>query len=752
MTAAITLTARPGAAGTAPRPARITGLLLCVSCLALLSACKGGGGSGVAGTPVGGPIAGYNYASPIAPPAPVSPSVFQTSFVTSFSPTVVAQVNTLLASAKYQLQNSRWRNVDTTGAPVGPTYSSFPLANSGVVYAHALGLTGAGATVAVVDTHLNGIHEVFSGKTIAFSDVQTPASASLDHGTMVSSIIAGNSSTFTGVAPGANLIFGSFTSDQTITAATNAAALAGAVAQNNSWGFDTLDINGSSFNAVFGNASGQTYLAALHNYVSQGPRPGVVVFAVSNDTTKTHATIMDALPYVETGLEAGWIAVANATPTMNANGNVSSVVMQSSSCLEAARWCILADGAWTAALSSSNTGYGFGVGSSFAAPQVSGSLALLAEAFPSLTPQQLRVRLLASADNHFFTPDATVELATGFNKGYSYQYGVGFLDVAAALLPIGASQMSLPGGAVQNIDQPILMSGSAFGDAVSHSLAGVDVAFSDSLNAGFTKSAAALATSAAPPPLAARLLTSAVAADLAGQRTSAQVGLSDPFAGFSGQSYTLRDPSGDMKASVLMPTGAGESYGVSLTKAVTDGPARLELGLKLAHDQGSVMGFGGTGGNAGADMVSLQLGLSQTLGKNGFLTMGGEVGIASLGQQAALTRVSSAGFNSVNLGIGRREVFADDDKLAFGVSMPVAVSSGSAQLVLPVAGALAKGSFNAVNLDLAPSDRQVDMSISYQRRLGEGVEMLFELVHAENFGNRAGETDNAGVLSVKYAF
>jgi subtilase-type serine protease len=730
------------------RGARLRRFILATSCIAALSACGGGGGGNGNNfaNVIGGLIPGYNYAPSSASPTPEAPSVLTTSFngLTSFSPAVVMAANALLATLPYSLQKQGW-----TISGSSTVYRSDPLANSGVVYAHALGLRGAGQTISVVDTGLNTGHNVFAGTTITDIDNPTPTNASSDHGTLVAAIIAGDNASFVGVAPDANLLFGNFANDATTTAATDAARIAGAVAQNNSWGFDGLDIGVSSFNAVFGNASGQTYLNALRNYANQG----VVVFAVSNDTTKSHSTLMDGLPYIDPSLEAGWIAVANATPVMNGAGNVSSVTMQSSSCLEAARWCILADGAWSGPKATNNTTVdNFGVGSSFAAPQVSGALALLAEAFPALTPHQLRVRLLASADNKFFTPDGTVELATGFNKGYSFNYGVGFLDVGAALLPIGASQMSLPGGAVQVIDQPVIQSGSAFGNAMAHSLAGVDIAFSDALNGGFSKPAVDLTASAAPQPLASQLMIRSLSADLGLERTSLQASIRDPFAGFSGQSYAVRDPSNIMRADVLMPGSEGGSYGVNLTRAITDGPTRVEVGVKLAHDDGSVMGFGGTDGDAGANMVSLQLGLSQEVGKSGFFTLGGEFGLADLGSQAILSDVSTAGFNSLKLGIGNRSVFTNGDKLALGVSMPMAVTSGSAQMILPVAGRSGRSVFTPIDLDLSPTDRQMDISVSYQRPLAPGLELAVELVHAQNYGNRAGFQDTAGVFALKYSF
>ncbi len=724
-------------------------VLLSLGMVVLLAACKSGGGGGTIGS-------AFNYASPFAPPAPVLSSVLTaaSNFISSAQvPGFDSAAQTLLSSdPRYTRQITNGWSIQLDDGSFATGLNSYPLQSSGAAFAHAAGLTGAGQTVALADTHLNTTHEVFSGKPSGSVtvDSNTPLVADQgenNHGTTVASIIAGQSSSFIGVAPGANLLFGAYSNDQTLTSITNAAASANAVALNNSWGYDTAFVSASSFQAAFSGASGLGYLTALKNYAANG----VVVFAVSNNTTHTHSTIMDALPYVDPSLEAGWIAVANGVPTQSGQ-SVTSVQMLSAGCMESARWCLVADGGWQGATSQSNISYGFGTGSSFAAPQVSGALALLAEAFPGLSPHDLRVRLLASADNHFFTPDGSVELATGFNKNYSFTYGVGFLDIRAALLPIGPTSMSLANGSVQLTNQPILMSGAALGDAVAQSLEGVNVGVQDALKADFIQSGAALAGAVAPASLSRTLLSRSLADDLTSTRTASVTAISDPFSAFSGLPVAVTDLSGQLGASVLLPGGTGGSYGFSVKKALTDGPTRLELGVKVAHDQGSVMGFGATGGGAGADMLALQLGLSQSLGSTGFLSLSGEVGIANLGTQAALTHVSTAGFNSVALDIGSREVFAAGDRLAFGVSMPVAVTSGHAQIVLPVARSALSKSFEAIELNLAPSDREVDMRISYQRPLSPGVEMLVELVHAENFGNRAGAQDTAGVLTVKYAF
>ena len=725
-------------------PAKVCSALTIV---VLVSACKGGSG----------PSFSFNYTSPYAPPAPVSGGVLTAPINALFaavnSQTAVidaAAAHLIATDSRYLRQKTNWYFTNSAGQQVGPTYSSYPLANSGVAFAHAAGITGAGQTVGVVDTILNSGHETFSGTS--FMAVDNSNAASLpgtdpDHGTMVSSIIAGESPTFIGVAPDANLDFATFTDINAMINATYRAINNGYVAQNNSWGYDTQPVSTGSLQNVFSGASGQAYLSALDSYASQG----VVVFAVSNQTNAQHATIMDALPYVRPSLEAGWIAVGNATPKFQ-GGSLTGVTMQSASCMEAARWCILADGAWDAASGTSSTSYDFGVGSSFAAPQVSGALALLAQAFPTLTPHELRVRLLASANNSFFNADGTVQLATGFNKRYSFRYGVGFLDVRAALLPIGPTSMSTGNGVQVNASQPVIIAGSAMGDAVSRSLKGVDVAVTDVLDTSFAMHGDALATSVGPQALGISHLYRSLASDMTGDRLGANGAIDAPFEAFSGQTYAMRDVNGDFGISLLVPATADDAFGVSVKRALTDGPTRLELGLKVAHDDGSVMGFGKNDYGSGANLASLELGLTQDIGNGGFVNLSGELGLADLGSQVALNNVSSASFNSIKLDIGSRDVFESGDRLSFGASMPMAVTSGSAELSAPVIMAAGRSLSQPIGVDLSPSSRQVDLSINYQREITDGMEMVAELLHSENYGNRSGETQDAAVLALKFSF
>ena len=65
----------------------------------------------------------------------------------------------------------------------------------------------------------------------------------------------------------------------------------------------------------------------------------------------------------------------------------------------------------------------------------------MAEAFPTQTPEQWTDRLLASADNSFFTASGNVEFANGITHAYNTEFGHGIMDIYAALRPITSSRM-----------------------------------------------------------------------------------------------------------------------------------------------------------------------------------------------------------------------------------------------------------------------------------------------------------------------
>ncbi|MGL5012185.1 MAG: S8 family serine peptidase, partial [Paracoccaceae bacterium] len=634
-------------------------VLLSVAALALLSGCGGEEA-----------VSPLSYLSQFLAPGPKDPSILAVG--AALPGNIVTLTNNLLNTGPYQnTRTSGWTVALETGTLTG--LNSDPLRSSGAAFAHAAGFTGKGQVIAVSDeSYISGYQE-FAGTAVTVVNNWIGARASDTHGTVVSSVAVGESGDFIGVAPDAALLFGTYQNDQSLTALGNAAIAANAVAWNNSWGYPGLFLNERDFNTAFAGNDGAAYYNVLSNYAAQG----VVVFALANDERLRNSQLMEGLPFIRPSLEAGWIAAANGVPSFSGS-TVTGVQMVSSDCYEAARWCLIADGTWQVPdyslrldPASADTK---ATGTSFAAPQIAGALAVLAEAFPTLSPHDLRVRLLASAEDGFFQPDGTVELATGYHKGYSVIYGHGFLDIEAALQPIGPTAMALADGSSINLSTPVLAPGLAMGDAVERGLSGTDVAVQDALAASFAMPANALVGGASPTPHAAALMAAA-----AQPLAATPQPLATPFAAYRGQTLRMAAPDGDMQASVLLPQRGESTVGLMLSQQVLDGPTRLDLGLTVTRDGGGTLALGGVGGDA-AVAASVSLGMVQDIGDAGFLALAAEVGLADLGSGGSVARAGMAQFNRLGIEAGRTDVLRPGDRISIGLGMPLAITRGAAEV------------------------------------------------------------------------
>ena len=118
------------------------------------------------------------------------------------------------------------------------------------------------------------------------------------------------------------------------------------------------------------------------------------------------------LPVEFPNLEPGWLAVA-------ALGEDGDIAVYSSHCGVASAWCLAAPGTH------------LGVeGTSFSAPYVSGAIAALKAQFPNLSHQQIRARILVTADDNGKYADSAV-------------YGQGRFDYSAASAPLGSLVLPL---------------------------------------------------------------------------------------------------------------------------------------------------------------------------------------------------------------------------------------------------------------------------------------------------------------------
>jgi len=132
---------------------------------------------------------------------------------------------------------------------------------------------------------------------------------------------------------------------------------------------------------------------------------------------------------------------------------------------------------------------------------VSGGVALMAQAFPNHTPEQLVDRILASANNAWFTPEGNTTFTTHGNSithGYTSEWGHGVPDFYAALSPIttnanpamtvytGSSiQEGVSSGNSASLASSSITPSASFGDAIYQGLSGeVGYAY-DALSGGF---------------------------------------------------------------------------------------------------------------------------------------------------------------------------------------------------------------------------------------------------------------------------
>jgi subtilisin family serine protease len=130
-----------------------------------------------------------------------------------------------------------------------------------------------------------------------------------------------------------------------------------------------------------------------------------------------------------------------------------------------------------------NDYYAGTLGTSFAAPLVSGSLALLKQLFPTVGNHELVNRLLVTADKTGIYSDSSI-------------YGQGLLDLDTATRPVGstavASGASLDSNLVSLSESSISTFGGALGNSLQSGLSRHNMAVFDELGFPFIQSASAL--------------------------------------------------------------------------------------------------------------------------------------------------------------------------------------------------------------------------------------------------------------------
>jgi subtilase-type serine protease len=717
--------------------------------LMFLAACGPDGEvSSRSATPPGGgslmPPGSEIMAGPFRPTSP-DPNAWARFFVTAFDEEKVASLRRTAAFAQHTIRIG----MRIAGHPTYDTRRTVevnPLVEARIDYAHSVGLTGRGQVVSMLDSAPRVSHEQFAGKTI-----YTTGSGPEDgHGTAVAALMAGTGGAgqAIGVAPRADLHFGVMDFDRGnswtyLAGVMRDARALGAVVSNNSWSMPEVSVANTDLRAHFQHSTRIGYIRALREFTETG----VVVFAAGNDYHAKSVSGMAGLPTAFPDLEGRWLAVVNAIPQYDAH-RILSAERVSTACLEAARWCLAANGQARVASEQGDDRYRLGSGSSYAAPQVSGSIALLAEAFPTLTAGQLRDRLLASADNSFFAHSGVVEFAPGIHHGYNEEFGHGFLDMRAALLPIGKHVMPVVSGGVRDADQVALISGAATGDAVARSLEAARVISLDWLHGTFETDARHLAATSA-----GRHDHGMMQARAASRGDVPIFSVPEAHA-LDGGLHLPEIASGLGSLRVTLPNDDAEVSGLSVRQSLEAGPGELTIGLGVGVQSDGIMGLRvpSSDGHLSGRTASATLDYDFAVGSSGRLGFTSEFGVASGRAAGMVERIGGVRFNAFSLRYTIGDVAAKGDSLSLAASRPVALTSGQATMTLPVAMSDGSPVFQPMALGLAPTARQFDLAVEYSRPVGKHASLRLGALHSSNQGHRAGVRETSGVLGLSMRF
>ena len=379
-------------------------------------------------------------------------------------------------------------------------------------------------------------------------------------------------------------------------------------------------------------------------------------------------------------------------------------------------------------------------GTSFAAPMVTGGLAVMKHLFrDQLSNTDLLARLLATADS------------TGRYSERSI-YGQGMMDLGAATSPVGVmtvttgESVNMPGNPLQTSQvQP----GTAFGDGFTRSLLGHEFAAFDALGAPFWFDMGSLAATPRGPAMGARLREFLAPVPVAESPSPLDDGFL--YGNWTGRSGLP----GRMSLGLLeMPMGAGASHfalaehalaltytasnGMSATAFTTEGvygetpasgaefswrPSGSGLGLRAGWlgERETLLGSvaGGAFGKLAAD--ALFIGFDADMDVSGWqVGANAELGMVRPGTGSGLiTGISQLTTSAFALHASR--ALADTGTLRISLSQPLRVERGRASLNVPVgrtrAGEILR---SAMAADLGPSGRQIDFSARWRQPLSLG--------------------------------
>ena len=457
-------------------------------------------------------------------------------------------------------------------------------------------------------------------------------------------------------------------------------------------------------------------------------------------------------------------------------------------------------------------------GTSFSAPYVAGAAALLKQRFPLLTAKQVVDLMLTTATD---LGEAGVDVI----------YGQGLLNISAAFAPLGVMTVPLLDGKNPGIIASRYILGPAFGNALTTEVALTGIVGLDSWSRAFLLD---LRGAVLASPSQSGILGGFVRGDqseplgiIAGNtdlslRLTAPASRQGPAQPNQGEHpnrfqsismtsdlgrlglglYYGEQPTVGNKAAATLPAGAsrlaapqlsllGAGGGVSgtvplsadfdlfmglhrsgtgpgtqpgtLGQAWVSGPGlggkgRFALGLGAVSEDASIFRttssgvFGNIhGGQSQFLTIAASLPISQRVQAFGAITHARAEPEISGGIMAGWRDIRASAFA---LGLSSRDLWADGDKLTLALGQPLRVDLARVDLTVPVSRDGADG-FNVETrtVNAVPSGRELDLEISYGRDFGRGASLTTVLGIAKDPGHLADAKTSAfsgARLSMKF--
>ncbi len=541
------------------------------------------------------------------------------------------------------------------------------------------------------------------------------------------------------------------------------------------------------------------------------PGKTVYVWSVGNEfgqmptRENSPSNFFTTLPFYFPELQEHWLVAA-------ATDNDGEIADLSNHCGVAGPYCLAAPGLGVQGVdtqASDANFYGGFRGTSYAAPLISGSVALLLDFFgaASVMPEEVAARLLFTADKAGrYAPDSIlIQTGTGISDQcaspgetaplpdctFNAIYGQGLLDLKAATEPVGQTRMATAGPALDRAQTVLsrltgLSLAPAFGDALARGLAGQAVALFDELDAPFPVPLGGFVASPSRPDPARRLARMARASlpafapepnfsfiggraqDLgsplsrAGAQLFADARAFAPFMSLHGTPASFGARMGRIRLGLFSSLEAGDGadpareapghgWGAALSWQALPSVALQGGFLREAEGVLAARGAGGLDLGAGETFFT-GLRLSPALPLGWTLLAQGWLGVARAPDAGGLfTEIEPLLASAFEIGLWRQ---GEGSSFGLRLSQPLRAEKGRARLRFASARRADRSLvWREARVSLAPSGRERALEAAYLRALGPKTHLHVLAGVALQPGHvRAARPEARFLLSLRHSF